>query len=32
VPLLHIELLILKNAKISIFDGISKFLKQIVFG
>jgi hypothetical protein len=29
---LHIEILLLKNTKISIFGGISKFLKLIVFG
>jgi hypothetical protein len=29
---LHIEILFLRNAKISIFNGISKFFKLIIFG
>jgi hypothetical protein len=32
VHLLHIKFLFLKKIKISIFGGISKFHKQIVFG
>jgi hypothetical protein len=32
VPPLHTENLFLRNTKISIFGGISKFLKLIVFG
>jgi hypothetical protein len=32
VPILHIESIFFEKINISIFDGISKFFKLIVFG